>query len=845
MRTSNIDFEGLPPPIRRSRRQLFAWFTLFWSLTAAVDPAPASITLAQGQASPYCIHFSPSAPDSVKLAAAELQTYFAKATGITLPLSVGEAVTDCPVISLGLNPASRAAGLDLAGVPDDGFRIVANGADVYLLGVDTPDGARTAEGGVSVGTLNATYTFLEDYLDIRWLMPGEVGEYVPKLDKVEVPSGLARLEKPTFASRRIAYIQNDNPLVAQWLRRQKQGSSLALNHDHAWHELIPPPLYQTHPEWFAMIGGFRAPPTGDRYKLETTNPELVQAVAQRLIDIFRQEPERFTLSISPTDSEQWSSSRESVAYFDTDPHGHRSVTPLVLSFYANVAHALAQVLPEKKLCGYIYSDYLYPPSGGLQSLPDSLCLVVAPDFSYGYGLYRPELRLDWERVVAAWQSSRQLRAYYDLPTVFFPDIGGPQPLGLEILSFIYPRVAAAGYRGIYIYGAAGWGHGAVTNYILAKLNWDAGADVQKLANEFFRWAYGPDAGEKVSRLYALVDDAAKAYYAAGGGAGEAPDPAALRNIYAPILPDMVSLLQRAQETAAKPQERLRLEMLRLSFAELSRLLGRHGLADADASPPEITRPSDVAAATTNRRSGFALALSPRATPDADKIAVIAAEDITGRAATAADGSMLLRGSAKAVLLPSENGRVEVAVSQLATIGQDLDYIVYSEDQRIVAKGRLDRDGALAFDGQAGRPMLLKIDTESSWYHLDIKGARFALSTTAQRSGIHFIGRFPTVYFHVPPDLGTFRVTISSDSTEEPAAADLIDLDERTAGSLDTSGRLTAQALADSGSRGGYWRLQWKRPWLPHMHNVWVQLDERLPPWVVVSPPQALEVEAAN
>jgi len=84
-----------------------------------------------------------------------------------------------------------------------------------------------------------------------------------------------------------------------------------------------------------------------------------------------------------------------------------------------------------------------------------------------------------------------------------------------------------------------------------------------------------------------------------------------------------SLLQRAQETAAKPQERLRLEMLRLSFAELSRLLGRHGLADADASPPEITRPSDVAAATTNRRSGFALALSPRATPDADKIAVIA------------------------------------------------------------------------------------------------------------------------------------------------------------------------------------------------------------------------------
>ena len=81
-----------------------------------------------------------------------------------------------------------------------------------------------------------------------------------------------------------------------------------------------------------------------------------------------------------------------------------------------------------------------------------------------------------------------------------------------------------------------------------------------------------------------------------------------------------------------------------------------------------------------------------------------------------------------------------------------------------------------------------------------------MSTTIQPRGVHFIGRFPTVYFHVPPDLGAFRVTISSGSTEEPAAADLID-PERSAPwpLLDTRGRLTAQALANSGSQGGYWR----------------------------------------
>ena len=101
MRTSNIDFEGLLPPICRSRRQLFAWFTLFWSLTAAVDPALASITLAQGQASPYWVLFSPSAPGLSELyAAAELRGYFAKATGISLPLSGEDAPSSRPVISL-------------------------------------------------------------------------------------------------------------------------------------------------------------------------------------------------------------------------------------------------------------------------------------------------------------------------------------------------------------------------------------------------------------------------------------------------------------------------------------------------------------------------------------------------------------------------------------------------------------------------------------------------------------------------------------------------------------------------------------------------------------------------
>ncbi|MGD9804036.1 MAG: DUF4838 domain-containing protein [Hyphomicrobiaceae bacterium] len=749
------------------------------------------------------------------------------------------------MISLGANQASQAAGLSISDVPIEGFRIKVVDHNIFLLGADTPDGMRTAEGGVSTGTLNAVYTFLEDYLGVRWLMPGEVGEYVPRVDTVKLPSRLSRLEGPSFANRRIAYIENRNPLVVQWLRRQKQGHSLILNHSHAWHDLIPPSLYRDHPEWFAMIDGKRVAPSGDRYKLETTNEKLVRTVAAKVIAEFRKQPTLFTASISPTDSGHWSASPESLALYDVDPLGRQSVTPLILSFYSAVAREVAQVLPDKKVCGYIYDAYLYPPSTGVPPLPSNLCLVVAPSFSYGYGLYKPDLRAEWERLIAAWHSPRQVRAYYDLPTIFFPDVGGPQPLGLDILSFIYPRLAAAGYRGIYIYGASGWGHGAATNYILAKLNWNADADPKALADEFFRLAYGPAAGDAVGKLYALVDKAAKVYYERGGRQGEVPSSDLLKNVYLPTLSAMTSQMHQALGASTGPSERLRLEMLRMGFAELYRLLRRHQLIDESAIPDEISQPSEVATSNAEPVSGFELALRARVAPDADKIHVMSTQDITGRAAKAADGLMLLRGAAKAVLLPGRNGRIEVRISKLVNAGEDLDYLLYTTDKRIISRGRLDRDGIIAFDGNVGQLVLLKIEAESAWFHMDVKGARFALSTAEQRRGLHFIGIYPTVYFHVPANLDHFRVTISNASTEEWAAADLIDAEERVVASLDTSGRLVAQTLASSGAKDGFWRLQWKRPWMPHKHNVWIQLDERLAPWVVVSPEQALAIGAAH
>jgi len=101
------------------------------------------------------------------------------------------------MISLGMNDAARAAGLSAQGIPLEGFRIVTRGRNLFILGPDTAEGERTPGGGTSAGTRNGVYAFLEEYLGVRWLMPGPHGDYVPRAASVTIPE-MDRTDAPFF-----------------------------------------------------------------------------------------------------------------------------------------------------------------------------------------------------------------------------------------------------------------------------------------------------------------------------------------------------------------------------------------------------------------------------------------------------------------------------------------------------------------------------------------------------------------------------------------------------------------------------------------------------------------------
>ncbi len=197
----------------------------------------------------YSIYINPSASKSLKAAAADLKLYINKASGISIPLVSGKEIPAGNFISVGNTRALKPLGLKLSGIHSDGFRIITKGNNVFIFGNDTPDGIVNASGGRSNGTANGVYTFLENYLGIRWLMPGEVGEYIPKTNIVAVPH-IEVLESSPFLYRHEPHIGNGE-LPEQWANRLKLAKVSFPQYNHAWEKTIFASLYDEHPTWFA------------------------------------------------------------------------------------------------------------------------------------------------------------------------------------------------------------------------------------------------------------------------------------------------------------------------------------------------------------------------------------------------------------------------------------------------------------------------------------------------------------------------------------------------------------------------------------------------------------------
>lgn len=214
---------------------------------------------------------------TARYAAEELVKHVKLATGISLKIEPESGIREevASHIYVGETETARRYGIDADRLPREAFVMRSVGNDLFIVGNEDA-GNPLDEGNPNVGTLFGVYNFLEVFLGVRWLWPGELGTFVPETDNIEI-SSVNKLESPALQYRTMRWhiigrIANGGKLdpadellgfsqdvaqsygkeVGKLFRRNRLGGL----------DIKPPTGHETsnwwklygklHPEWFAL-----------------------------------------------------------------------------------------------------------------------------------------------------------------------------------------------------------------------------------------------------------------------------------------------------------------------------------------------------------------------------------------------------------------------------------------------------------------------------------------------------------------------------------------------------------------------------------------------------------------
>ncbi len=566
----------------------------------------AEVVVVDDRRSDHVIHHAPGADGITVLAARELQRGIQNATGVML--SIVTDTTAGPALRLVSEPT----------LPHDGFEIRSEGRDLIFAGNDTQTGAAGDPWFVpSQGVYFGVVEFLERFLDARWLMPGEWGEEIPPREELRLVLDAPLRGSPGFAVRQLAYVGESDPNwpgrpkseTTNWMRRHRLTNAFhphVAGYGHSWDDYLKPSDMEAHPEWKSTRGD--AVRNGKVAFFCTTAPGLVDLFAARVIESMDRNPNRPMSSISPTDGGGFCDCERCKKLIGTDPHGKPNHALAILTFYQQVAAIIARERPGRRLGGFVYYNYQYPPEHP-PALPENLSLCWAPLNYYGYGLLKPVYRDEFNGVMKRWAEIAPSFTYHNYSTWMRCYHGAPLPVSLDILGRELPAAAANRAWGARMVGTTAWGVNAPVNYLIAKQLWNPGLDLSAALNEWLSLAYGPGWPE-MRGLYDALDERMRLHKEAESpvykGSQYEINATVMRAIYAPFFPEIERRYLAARPRCETEPQRRRLSMFGDNLIQLHHALRKAGLLERPETSTFHRDDAAFAAFLQSMESGFSL-----------------------------------------------------------------------------------------------------------------------------------------------------------------------------------------------------------------------------------------------
>jgi hypothetical protein len=491
-------------------------------------------------------------PDSVKLAANELQSYIEQVTDVKVPIEAKPSADDSMTnVFVGQSQYVKELGVSVDGLGSDGFRIVAKDNWIVIIGRDyagpvicgkinpwryhetySPNWKVSAFG--ETGTLYGVYEFLQRSCGIRWYMPGELGTVVPKTSRLEVGS-LDINEEPDFEYR-YPWLCNfsetdDEPI---WYRRVGFGAVAPVQITHSFREMLK--YKDTHPEYFALIDGKRdftnlstAYPNGN---LCLSNPGLIEQWSNDICEYFDANPAQQVYSVSPEDGMyRICDCKDCQSQIDLQVEENGQFSNYVWGFIDKVARRVSQRYPDKYIGCIAYGRYNTPPTCIDKLSPNVAVMICKLRVTY----YNPEGRERVNRSIVEWKkkaSRLYVWEYYlqswlpwqNLPVSFSHIISDDLKFlkGLSSGEFVECESWRAGEADVLPNKMNFPGMQHLNIYVTGRLYWNTDLDVDALLAEYFKLFYGPAEKEMkefwlTSENYWMNQDRSEAMVGFGGG----------------------------------------------------------------------------------------------------------------------------------------------------------------------------------------------------------------------------------------------------------------------------------------------------------------------------------------
>ena len=185
--------------------------SIFAICLATLSLAPAEVVLEPGHVEVVVPRAARESRSATCFAAEEMTNFLSRVLGSPVPVVLRPSETRTAIV-LGTNEWSASAGIDIFALPRDAARIRTAPNRVYIAGFD--------EGGFDIrrgkrayflqhGTLNGVYAVLERFAGCRFYFPGELGEIVPRADRIVIPA-------TDFTDRPDYTVRSSTRSLGQW-----------------------------------------------------------------------------------------------------------------------------------------------------------------------------------------------------------------------------------------------------------------------------------------------------------------------------------------------------------------------------------------------------------------------------------------------------------------------------------------------------------------------------------------------------------------------------------------------------------------------------------------------------